>query len=144
MRTTTLVSACIAAILGTTAAHATVELIATSTVSGLYEDYSVETAAPLESGVPGNRLGGMGSAIAYAGCNTFVGLPDRGPNALVYNTAIDNTTSYIPRFQSLHLSLAPADANASLPFVLTLSAQLCSLCGGVPVDVHPAPATSVS
>lgn len=119
MRKTTLVSTCIATLLGTTAAHATVELIATSTVSGTYEDYSVETAAALESGVPGNKLGGMGSAIAYAGCNSFVALPDRGPNALVYNAAVDNTTSYIPRFQSLHLSLAPADAGAPLPFVLT-------------------------
>jgi hypothetical protein len=119
MRRTTLVSACIAALLGTSGAHAAVELIATSTVSGMYQDYSVETATPLESGVPGNTLGGIGSAIAYAGCNTFVALPDRGPNALVYNAAIDSTTTYIPRFHSLHLSLAPADGGASLPFVLT-------------------------
>ena len=126
MRKTTLVSACIAALLGTTGAHAAVELIATSSVSGTYQDYSVETAGPLESGVPGNKLGGMGSALAYAGCNTFVGLPDRGPNALVYNAQIDNTTTYIPRFQSLHLSLAPADTGAPLPFVLTpfVTAQL--------------------
>jgi hypothetical protein len=54
-------------------------------------------------------LGGMGSAIAYAGCNSFVGLPDRGPNAVDYGkAAIDNTTSYIPRFQAIHLALAPA------------------------------------
>jgi hypothetical protein len=119
MHKTTLVSACIAALLGSTGAHAAVELIATSPVSGAYQDYSVETATPLESGVPGNRLGGMGSALAYAGCNSFLALPDRGPNALVYNTGVDHTTSYIPRFQSLHLSLAPADAGAPLPFVLT-------------------------
>jgi hypothetical protein len=116
---TTLVSACIAALLGTTGAHAAVELIATSTISGTYEDYSVETAAPLESGVPGNKLGGIGSALAYAGCNSFVALPDRGPNALSYNAAVDHTTSYIPRFQVLHLSLAPAAAGAPLPYVLT-------------------------
>jgi hypothetical protein len=61
----------------------------------------------------------MGSALAYAGCNSFVALPDRGPNALVYNAAVDNTTSYIPRFQALNLSLAPADAGAPLPYVLT-------------------------
>jgi hypothetical protein len=119
MRKTTLVSACIAALLGTTGAHAAVELIATSTISGAYQDYSVETAAPLESGVPGNKLGGIGSALAYAGCNSFVALPDRGPNALSYNAAVDHTTSYIPRFQALHLSLAPADAGAALPYVLT-------------------------
>jgi hypothetical protein len=119
MRRTTLVSTCIAALVGANGAHAAVELIATSTVSGAYEDYSVETAAPLESGVPGNKLGGMGSAIAYAGCNTFLALPDRGPNAFVYNAALDNTTTYVPRFQSVHLSLAPSDAGAPLPFVLT-------------------------
>ena len=35
----------------------------------------------LESGVPANLLGGMGSAITYASGNTFLALPDRGPNA---------------------------------------------------------------
>ena len=119
MHNKTLVSACIAALLGTTGAHAAVELIATSTISGTYQDYSVETAAPLESGVAGNKLGGIGSALAYAGCNSFVALPDRGPNAVSYNAAVDDTTSFIPRFQALHLSLAPADAGAPLPYVLT-------------------------
>ena len=119
MRHATLLSACIASILGTSAAHAAVDLVATGSVSGTYEDFSVETAGPLESGVPGNLLGGIGSALAYAGCNSFVALPDRGPNALVYNAAIDNTTSYIPRFHALHLSLAPAPPGSSLPFVLT-------------------------
>ena len=119
MRKISLVSACISAVLATTATHAAVELIATSNISGTYQDYSVETAAPLESGVPGNSLGGMGSALAYAGCNSFVALPDRGPNALVYKPEVDNTTSYIPRFHALHLSLAPAPAGAPLPYVLT-------------------------
>jgi hypothetical protein len=105
--------------LATTTAHAAVELLATSTISGTYRDYSVETATPLESGVPGNLLGGMGSALAYAGCNSFVALPDRGPNALAYNPGVDNTPSYIPRFHALHLSLAPAAAGAPLPYVLT-------------------------
>ncbi|HXJ57858.1 MAG TPA: hypothetical protein VNU68_14475 [Verrucomicrobiae bacterium] len=36
-----------------------VDLIAIGTVSGTYEDFATETAAPLESGVPGNRLGGI-------------------------------------------------------------------------------------
>jgi hypothetical protein len=119
MRKTTLLPACISAILTTGAAHGAVELIATSNVSGSYQDYSVETAPPLESGVPGNRLGGIGSALAYAGCDSFVALPDRGPNATVYNPAVDNTTTYIPRFHALHLSLAPADEDAPLPYVLT-------------------------
>jgi hypothetical protein len=63
------------------AAHADPTLIAIGSISGTYEDFASETAAPLENGVPGNRLGGMGSAIAYAGGNTFLALPDRGPNA---------------------------------------------------------------
>ena len=109
----------IATALSCSAANAAVELIATGNVSGSYEDYSVQTAAPLESGIAGNRLGGMGSALAYAGCNTFVGLPDRGPNATVYNALVDSTTSYVPRFHTLHLSLAPSDSGAALPYVLT-------------------------
>jgi hypothetical protein len=115
MRNATLLAACIAGILATSAAQAGVDLIATGSISGTYEDYSVETAGALESGVPGNGLGGMGSAIAYAGCNSFVALPDRGPNALTYNAAIDSTTTFIPRFHALHLSLASAPEGASLP-----------------------------
>jgi hypothetical protein len=36
----------------------------------------------LENGVPANYLGGFGSAITFAGGNTFVAPPDRGPNAV--------------------------------------------------------------
>jgi hypothetical protein len=119
MHRTTLVSPAIAALLATAAAHSAVDLIATGSISGKYEDYSVQTAPSLESGVPGNALGGIGSALAYAGCNTFLALPDRGPNALTYNAAVDSTTSYIPRFHTLHLSLAASDAGSALPFTLT-------------------------
>lgn len=101
------------------AAQASVDLIAIGSISGNYEDLSSETAAPLENGVPGNRLGGMGSSIVYAGCSKFLALPDRGPNAVPFNSAIDDTVSYINRFQTLHLSLAPSDAGSALPFVLT-------------------------
>jgi hypothetical protein len=101
------------------AAHASVDLIAIGSISGTYEDLSSETAAPLENGVPGNRLGGMGSSITYAGCGKFLAVPDRGPNAVPFNSAIDDTASYINRFQTLHLSLAPSDPGSPLPFVLT-------------------------
>src|SRR5499427_2334066 len=101
------------------AAQAGVDLIAIGSISGTYEDLSAETAAPLENGVPGNRLGGMGSSITYAGCSKFLALPDRGPNAVPFNSAIDDTVSYINRFQTLHLSLAPSDAGSALPFTLT-------------------------
>jgi hypothetical protein len=101
------------------AAHANTELIAIGSVSGAYEDFATKTADPLENGIPGNRLGGLGSGLAYAGRNTFLALPDRGPNAKAYNTNVDNTTSYINRFQTFHLSLAPSDPGSTLPFTLT-------------------------
>ena len=101
------------------AAHA-VDLIAIGTVSGTYEDFATETAFPLENGIVGNRLGGLGSGLAYAGGTTFLALPDRGPNAKAYNPLVDDTTSYIARFQTLNLSLAPtADPVTGLPFTLT-------------------------
>jgi hypothetical protein len=100
-------------------AHAEPTLIAIGQIDGGYEDFAVETRAPLENGVPGNKLGGIGSGLAYAGSNTFLALPDRGPNATPYDSAVDDTTSYIPRFHTLHLSLAHNPAGAALPFTLT-------------------------
>jgi hypothetical protein len=100
------------------AAHAT-DLIAIGTVSGAYEDFATQTAAPLENGVPGNRLGGVGSGLAYAGGTTFIAIPDRGPNANPYNSLVDDTVSYIDRFQTFNLSLAPSDPGSALPFTLT-------------------------
>src|ERR1700758_313644 len=72
----------------------------------------------LENGVPANLLGGFGSAIAYVSGNTFLALPDRGPNAVEYDDAIDNTASYINRFQTLQQNLTPSSGGA-LPFTLT-------------------------
>ena len=48
-----------------------------STLAG--SDRSRATAAPLENGAPGNLFGGLGSALAYVGGDTFLALPDRGP-----------------------------------------------------------------
>ncbi|SRR6266542_677402 len=84
------------------------ELISIGTISGVYEDFALNTAAPLENGTAGNGLGGMGSGLAYAGGNTFLAIPDRGPNATPFNLTVDNTASYIPRFQTRHISLAPS------------------------------------
>ena len=104
-------------------AQAAVDLIAVGSVSGTYQDLAHETAGALENGVAGNRLGGIGSALAYAGGTVFLALPDRGPNAVTYDPTIDNTASYIPRFHTFDLSLAPnpnyPDESGSLPFVLT-------------------------
>lgn len=105
-------------------AQAEVELIAIGKVSASYQDMSFRTAAPLESGIAGNLLGGVGSGLAYAGGNTFLALPDRGPNADPYNTNVDDTTSYINRFHTFSLALAsnphfnPATVG-SLPYVLS-------------------------
>ena len=113
------VAAALGALCVAHAAQAEVDLIAIGTISGKYEDFATNTAAPLENGVAGNLLGGMGSGLAYAGDNTFVAIPDRGPNAVAYNAALDDTASYIPRFHTLHLSLAPSVQPSSLPFTLT-------------------------
>jgi hypothetical protein len=73
----------------------------------------------LESGVKANVLGGLGSGLAYAGNNTFIALPDRGPNAQAYSagSAMDNTTTYIPRLQTLSMQLTAS--NSGLPFTIT-------------------------
>ncbi len=50
-------------------AWASVDLIAVGQLSGNTGDRSKATAAPLENGAPGNLLGGLGSGLAYAGCD---------------------------------------------------------------------------
>jgi hypothetical protein len=73
----------------------------------------------LENGVPANSLGGFGSAIAYASGNTFLALPDRGPNAVEFDDAIDNTASYVNRFHTIEMNLVPNNTGTGLPFTLT-------------------------
>lgn len=73
----------------------------------------------LENGVRANELGGFGSAITYASGNTFLALPDRGPNALPFDSAIDDTASYINRFHTVTMDLAQNTSGEGLPFVLT-------------------------
>jgi hypothetical protein len=103
----------------TNAAYASVDLIAIADIDGNYEDLASQTSGLLENGVIGNRLGGIGSGFAYAGGNTFLGLPDRGPNANVYNSAVDDTVSYIDRFHTFEMVLTPNDIGAKLPYNLT-------------------------
>ena len=111
--------ASLAALAAAPAAHATVDLIAIGKLDGNLLDKSKETSGTLENGAPGNLLGGLGSGIGYAGCHTFVAVPDRGPNAIPYNAAIDDTASYINRFQTLRLHLKDAPKGSKLPFTLT-------------------------
>jgi hypothetical protein len=111
-------------VLGVSAApqmNAQVTLLAvgslTSSQAGPYADLS-GLHNTLESGVPANLLGGLGSGFAYASGNTFLGLPDRGPNADQYDDNIDSTTSYIPRFHTITMHLKPSNGSG-LPFTLT-------------------------
>jgi len=59
----------------------------------------------LENGNPANIFGGVGSGLAWAGGNSFVMTPDRGPNAVAWNSNLDNTTSYISRLQNVTMEL---------------------------------------
>ncbi|MGY4515803.1 esterase-like activity of phytase family protein [Lysobacter sp. HA18] len=118
MRTMHRLSSAVALLLAAGAASAEVRLVAIDGLSAHDGDRSRETAAPLESGVSGNLLGGIGSGLAYAGSDVFLALPDRGPNAVAYKAAVSDTTSYIPRFQTLQLQLRPAPAGDALPLRL--------------------------
>ena len=103
-----------------TIVHAGVDLIAIGSIDGNLKDRSFQTGAPLENGIAGNLLGGIGSGLAYAGGHTFVALPDRGPNAVSYDTnLVDDTVSYITRFQTFELNLAHNPLGSALPFKLT-------------------------
>ena len=99
IRSTTLKAALLLSVVAIAPARADVSLLAIGTLDGT-SDLSGLTGT-LENGVPANILGGLGSGIAYAGGDTFLAVPDRGPNAVEYNDAIDNTASYINRFQTL-------------------------------------------
>ncbi|MDP3333007.1 MAG: esterase-like activity of phytase family protein [Methylococcaceae bacterium] len=107
----------ITALTEATSAQASFTLIAQAGLTGLY-DLSTATSGPLESGVAGNTLGGLGSGLAWAGGTAFIATPDRGPNALAYNASLEDTTSYITRFQTLNMSLT-ANSGSGLAFTLT-------------------------
>src|SRR5262249_3089662 len=64
----------------------------------------------LENGLSQSILGGIGSGLTWAGGTTFLAVPDRGPNATPYTNgaAIDNTSSFIARFETVDLSLTPS------------------------------------
>ena len=113
---------CLAVFALATQLNAQIQLLAignlTQSKAGVYTDLS-GLHNTLESGVPANLLGGMGSAIAHASGNTFLALPDRGPNADPYDDAVDNTTSYIARFHTIDMDLQPNGSGAGLPYTLT-------------------------
>lgn len=108
----------------TTAAHADVRLLAIGDFKNVSDRSGL--TGNLENGLAANIFGGSGSAIAYAGGSTFLFAPDRGPNATPWNSALDDTTSYISRFHTVDLTLK-ASSGGALPFTLTPILQATTL-----------------
>lgn len=107
--------------LGAPAAKADVMLLAMGSLSGSSAGANADLSGltgTLENGLPANVLGGIGSGITYAGGNTFYAVPDRGPNATPYNSNVDDTVSYISRYQTVSMNLT-ATPGGSLPYSLT-------------------------
>ena len=109
---------------GAQAAISSFELIAVGSLTGTSDLSGL--SGNLESGVAKNVLGGMGSGLAYAGGNTFLAAPDRGPNATPYNSAVEDTTTYIPRFQTVSMNLS-ATPSGSYAYSLTPTLQATTL-----------------
>ncbi len=106
----------------TAPANAAPILLARGTLTGSSAGVGVDLSGQgglLENGLPGNVLGGIGSALAWAGGDTFLAAPDRGPNATAYNGAVDDTASFIARFQTVSMSLTANPSSGGMPFVLT-------------------------
>jgi hypothetical protein len=125
-------AAALFAALVASSAQAAPSLIAIGSLSGSISDLS-GLNYNLENGASASLLGGMGSALAWAGGNTFLALPDRGPNAIANYAALDGTTntvddtaSYIARFQTVQLNLSHT-ASGSLPYTLTPTLQSTTL-----------------
>jgi len=113
---------------GATGAEAQAKLIAKGTLvessAGLYADLS-GLDYNLENGAPANLLGGLGSGLAWGYGDTFLALPDRGPNAVSFDSLLDDTVSYVPRFHTIRMNLEPA--SAGLPFALTATLEATTL-----------------
>ena len=110
--------------------QAEVRLLGIGTVDGSIAGANADLSklpATLENGVAANLLGGLGSGLAYAGGNTYLALPDRGPNATPYNSALDDTASFIARFHTVKLDLRRAAPGAALPFTVLPNLTATSL-----------------
>ena len=95
-----------------------IDLVAIGSITGSRADRSHATSAALENGVAGNLLGGVGSGLAYAGGHIFLAVPDRGPNAVAFNSAVDDTASFINRVQTFFMKLEHSAPGSALPFEL--------------------------
>lgn len=89
----------------------------TNSSAGSYTDLS-GLKGTLENGAPASLLGGLGSGIAYVSGDTFVAVPDRGPNAVPFNSLIDDTVSYINRFHTIRMKLE-RNKSAGLPYTIS-------------------------
>ncbi|MEI8109059.1 MAG: esterase-like activity of phytase family protein, partial [Verrucomicrobiota bacterium] len=108
--------------------HAAPTLLAIGSLGSLTNpvDFSTQTEL-LENGVDhNNSFGGIGSGFAWAGGTSFIAVPDRGPNAAAWNTALGDTTSYISRTESVTLNLVNT-ASGSLPCTLTANLTATTL-----------------
>ena len=88
----------------------------TSSRAGSYADLS-GLKGTLENGAPANLLGGFGSGIAHISGDQFVAVPDRGPNAVPFNSNVDDTVSYINRFHTIKMNLKP-NKGTGLPYTI--------------------------
>jgi len=117
---------------------AQVALIAKGTLTGSsagsYADLS-GLQGNLENGVPANLLGGLGSGMAFVSGDEFLVLPDRGPNAVGYDSAIDDTVSYINRFHTVRMHLQPA-GGGTLPYTIAPELRSTTLLSSVPPLVY--------
>jgi hypothetical protein len=122
-----LLSLAAATALAAPTAYASVDLIAIGSLNGSSAGSFVDLSGltnTLQNGAAANLLGGVGSGLAWAGGNTFIATPDRGPNAVAWNSNVDDTTAYIARFQTISMGLtASADttsiAGKTLAYTLT-------------------------
>ena len=111
-------------------AGAQVQLLAKGTLTGssagAYADLS-GLKGRLENGVPANLLGGLGSGLAHVSGDRFLAVPDRGPNALSFNPAVDDTVSYINRFHQIAMNLKANTSGKGLPFTISPTLEKTTL-----------------
>ena len=119
-------------------AHAQVALIAKGTLTGSsagdYSDLS-GLKGTLENGARANLLGGLGSGIAYVSGDKFLALPDRGPNAVPFDSNIDDTVSYINRFHTVRMHLRRS-AGGTLPYTIAPELISTTLLNSIPPLVY--------
>lgn len=88
--------------LAISSANAAVSLLGVGSIPATATDLSGLTGT-LESGTAKNLLS-VGSGLAYTGLGTrYIAIPDRGPNAIAYNAAVDDTTSFQARMHEVEV-----------------------------------------